>query len=163
MCGYSSCFCFQNISRICPLHLRCSLLFSLHPLMVSLYFMLTGARVIFLKCNSGHLTLGLNTLRRLCHCAEINSHEVRRSDPVSSLASSHSTPRPHPPDCCFYMPSSLLSWRRGTGCPRAVVEPALPAEGATSANAPRLERACRFQDGERKATVTGSCGTRRRR
>lgn len=131
------------------------LLSSLCLLRLSLYSVLPGASD-FLKCTSGNLALGLNpslsTLHRLSVMLRINLHplvepKIRRSDPTSSPAS-HTTPHPNPQITVCTHPAPSCPGDEAQVSP-AVMAPALQAEGAACAKAPRPEAACcLFQDGE---------------
>ena len=116
--------------------------------------------VIFLKCTSDNLTLGLNPSRSALHglsvVLRINLHplvecKIHRSDPTSSPASSHTTPRPNPQITVGTHTAPFCPGNKAQASPAAVA-PALQAEGAACAKAPRRARpegaCCLFQDGE---------------
>ena len=110
----------------------------------------------FLKCTSGNLALGLNpslsTLHGLSVVMRINLHPLvepkfRGSDPTSSPAS-HTTPHPNPQITVCTHPAPSCPGDEAQVSP-AVMAPALQAEGAACAKAPRPEAACcLFWDGE---------------
>ena len=111
--------------------------------------------VISLKCTSGNLTLGLNpslsTLHGLSVVLRMNLHllvepKIRRSDPTSSPASSHTAPvltlR------SLYTASPFLSWRRGAGV-SSYNGACLAGRGSSLCRGPKARRSCcLFQDGE---------------